>query len=250
MWRVVLQFSHPGPRSENQDALGYWISGDGNTMAAAVCDGVGGSPCGALAASTACAAFLDYFRTGDVIPESHGKYLEKEMRCAADFAHQAMIQSVSRKESCAGMATTLVACVAVGQGVGCVHCGDSRLYHIRKGTVLFRTEDHTVALELLRQGVLTSEEAAEAGRGGPLSRALVAEASRQPKAETTLLHPVQPGDILWLCTDGVWAYAEESSWLAFISGEVLNPVDTERKFMDLCASVTRDNFSGIALRYF
>src|SRR5882672_5860988 len=84
------------------------------------------------------------------------------------------------------------------------HVGDSRLYHLRRGGVLTRSRDHSHVELLLREGLITADQAqthpmrnfVECCLGGdPILRDMT---PARPRA-------LEPKDVLLVCTDGMWA---------------------------------------------
>jgi protein phosphatase len=98
-----------------------------------------------------------------------------------------------------GMATTLVACALRFDHAVVAHVGDSRCYLIRRGYARALTRDHTVANEQRRLGLISEREAAEGATRHLLSRAVGHELFVAPDIGD---HPVLPGDVLLLCSDG------------------------------------------------
>ena len=57
------------------------------------------------------------------------------------------------------MATTLTMIFVGVTGITLAHVGDSRIYHFRKGEILYQTEDHSLVNSLVKLGKITREEA-------------------------------------------------------------------------------------------
>lgn len=245
MWKALFHFSEKGPRNENQDAVFCWTSPDGVSAAAVLCDGVGGNPCGATASA------LVTGHLGHALRSLLEKKLHPDRERLSELvsATQLYVQEEAlRQPLCQGMATTVAALVVSGDtGVWQLHAGDSRIYHIRNGCILSQTEDHTPVNDLLRQGIITPEEAAASPRSSRISRAIRTGPGQSPSPEITLRDDVREGDLFFLCSDGVWAYVNETDWLACLSEAGLHPERASQKLQNLCTSLTRDNFSAILL---
>jgi protein phosphatase len=80
------------------------------------------------------------------------------------------------------------------------HVGDSRAYLLRGGDLRPITEDHSLVAELVRSGDLTRAQASEHPQKNLITRALGAE--EEVEVDTTVL-PIEPGDRLILCSDGL-----------------------------------------------
>jgi protein phosphatase len=81
--------------------------------------------------------------------------------------------------------------------------GDSRIYLIRDGAAMALTEDHSLVARMVRDGLLTPEEAEHHEQRNVLTAALGVDsasiAGDFPSEPLQLL----PGDIILLCTDGL-----------------------------------------------
>jgi PPM family protein phosphatase len=80
------------------------------------------------------------------------------------------------------------------------HVGDSRAYLLRGGELQPVTEDHSLVAELVRSGDLTRAQAAEHPQKNLITRALGAD--EEVEVDTAVL-PVEAGDRLLLCSDGL-----------------------------------------------
>jgi serine/threonine protein phosphatase PrpC len=97
-----------------------------------------------------------------------------------------------------------------------VHVGDSRAYLARNGSLQRLTEDHTVAAEMVRDGQLTAEEAADHPHRVVLTRAL----GVGPEVPLdTSSRPVEPGDRLLLCSDGLFNHVPDDELAALLRAE-------------------------------
>ena len=110
-----------------------------------------------------------------------------------------------------GMSTTASVVQFVGELVVVGQVGDSRVYLARDGTVTQLTEDHTWLNLQVQQGLLTPEQAR--GRAGKniITRAV---GLREFVEVDILVVPVQAGDRLLLCSDGLHAYLDSGATLS------------------------------------
>jgi len=111
-----------------------------------------------------------------------------------------------------GMSTTASVVLVVGELVIVGQVGDSRVYLARDGAVSQLTEDHTWLNVQVKQGVLTPEQARRKHSTGKqmITRAV---GLREFVEVDTLVMPVQVGDRLLLCSDGLHAYLDSSETL-------------------------------------
>ena len=186
--------THAGKiRKNNEDSL---LVGEGRDHSLfAVADGIGGFEAGEVASSIAVDVLKD-LAPSDSLEEAIGK------------ANRRILESARSDEKLSGMGTTVVAARfrgACGSSsdeplAEVSHVGDSRAYLLRGGEMKPVTEDHSLVAELVRNGDLTRAEASEHPQRNLITRALGAE---EEVAVDTAVLPVEVGDRLLLCSDGL-----------------------------------------------
>jgi protein phosphatase len=87
-----------------------------------------------------------------------------------------------------------------GDRVEVAHAGDSRLYRLRGGTLECLTDDHSFVSQMLREGMLTAEQAAVHPMRSLITRALGRDPDVDYAAQSI---EAAPGDIFLLCSDGL-----------------------------------------------
>ena len=194
----VFQVSRKGGRDNNEDRMGYCYTRESGLFVLA--DGMGGHPEGEVAAQLAL----------QIVAERYQKEAKPMVRDVTAFlssallaAHHALICYASDKAMLDTPRTTIVAVVVQGNCATWVHCGDSRLYLVRDGVLVARTQDHSFAEQ--HRAALTPMAFANRNilytcLGSPT----------QPVLET--MGPVQlrQGDKIMLCSDGLWDSVRES----------------------------------------
>jgi protein phosphatase len=117
-------------------------------------------------------------------------------------AHQQILKLSSRNAAMAGMGTTCTALAIVGGRAWAAHVGDSRLYLVRGGAIYQISEDQTQCMEMVRQGLMSPEEAEHHEDRNVLAHAM---GTRPELAVVTWPEPmpVRPGDRFVLCSDGL-----------------------------------------------
>ncbi len=179
---------------------------------AVVADGMGGEEGGEIASRLAVDAVRDTYLA---LPE------RDPQQCLIEgfkAAHDAILECVRQRPGLQGMGTTCTA-VAITDGHAHVaHIGDSRLYLIRGSSLLRLTHDHTAINNLIEQGVITLEEADTHPQRHVLTAALGAH--REVSADFSPAPiPLQAGDVLVLCTDGLWGQITDDELLSTASGK-------------------------------
>lgn len=183
--------SDPGRvRTNNEDCV------HAGRRLVAVADGIGGLPAGEIASDIVIRA-LAALDGGPAAGEP-----QRALRKAVDAANQEIRRSTQANPANDGMGTTVTAVLLAGDAgdrVGLLHVGDSRAYLLRDGGLTQLTRDDTYVQALVDQGVLTPEGARNHPQRSLVTRAVHGE----HLAPTCQLLPVQLGDRLLLCSDGL-----------------------------------------------
>ena len=186
-------------RKENQDA--YLVreeTATGQTICV-VCDGMGGAAGGRLASRIAVETFtseLEKILSVDMPPQQ----LREASSYAVSLANKAVRDAASRLEEYHNMGTTLVAAVSYDSGMVISNVGDSRAYHITEGGITRITKDHSLVERMVDRGDITAEEARRHPNRNLITRALGPDADAQCDG---YICPMETGDFLLLCTDGL-----------------------------------------------
>lgn len=186
-----------------------------------VCDGMGGHAAGEVAS-----------RLGvETIRESLAKYLRGEKtdlvgrpmdNCSPEssylvssiqLANRAIFQAATTQREYLGMGTTVVAVLALDDRVALAHVGDSRIYRIRGGKIAQVSKDHSLVQMQVDKGLMTPEEAHESQYRHMITRALGLKETVEVDLQE---QPVEPGDILLLCSDGLSDLVADEEMLATV----------------------------------
>jgi protein phosphatase len=194
----VYQQTHIGGRKVNQDRMGYLYTRDALLLVLA--DGMGGHLRGEVAAAVALQTMSTLFRA------QAAPYVRKPERFLEEAIEQAHedIRSYARMRGMPDSPrTTIVACLIQHNTAVWAHCGDSRLYWLRRGQVLARTRDHSQIEYLISKGLATPAEQSTHPDRNKLYNCL--GATTPPRIEMSRQVALEPGDVIFLCSDGVWA---------------------------------------------
>lgn len=196
------QLSDPGRvRSRNEDYLGHVLPDSPQQARShgwlfALADGVGGQRQGEVASRAAIEEVVAGFRRA-AVSAPHRDLLTSLVQAANARVCETEILAGAAG---AGMASTIVVCALRFDRATVAHVGDSRLYVIRKGETRQITQDHTVAKEQARMGILAAAEAGRAVTRHVLSRSLGKGLFASVEInEVQLLR----GDVVLLCSDGL-----------------------------------------------
>jgi len=193
----IYQESRRGARRSNQDRIAYCHSKDALLMLLA--DGMGGHLHGEIAARIAVQFITEAFRR-EATPALPDPALF--LRRSITGAHHAIIGHAAEGGLGEAPRTTCVACVVQDSGASWAHAGDSRLYHIRDGTTLAQTKDHTRVQQQIDQGRLREDVAATHPERNQVFNCL--GSARPPQVELSGAVRLHSGDTLILCSDGLW----------------------------------------------
>jgi serine/threonine protein phosphatase PrpC len=114
-----------------------------------------------------------------------------------------------------GSGTTLTCGMVLGNRLFVGHVGDSRAYLWgEEAAAQLLTTDHSVVTQLVEIGQLTSEEAAVHPQRNMLYRAIGQGVALEVDVST---HVLQSGDLLVLCSDGLWGLLPDEQMWSIIS---------------------------------
>ncbi len=220
---TIYQASRQGGRKNNQDRVAYSYSRDALLMV--VADGMGGHMHGEIAAQIAVTTLTDYFQ------KMAKPRLDDPLAFLADVmarAHYAINDYAVEQNLLEIPHTTCVAAVIQGDTAYWAHVGDSRLYFFSEGKLIARTEDHTAVAQLVRDGIISEEEAGIHPERNKVSNCLGGYMT--PEVECSAPLPMHDADTLLLCTDGVWGSLNVHEIGAILDAYTLE--DAVRHLMD------------------
>ena len=188
---------HPGlVREENQDRVARVDVPLGELFL--VLDGVGGRTGGSRAAALGRDEYARFLAKVPAGSDAADGVQQATTWVNARLADARQSGPVEMQE----MASTVALVLLTADKVYAGHIGDSRVYRVRGGVCEILTEDHSVVQRMITQGILTSEQARSHPSASVLTRSL-----GQPEAQMDLFaHDVETGDLLLLCSDGLWGY--------------------------------------------
>jgi protein phosphatase len=225
-------------RQNNEDCCGTFVESDVRVLVA-VADGVSGEEGGEIASRTAIdvtvKAYSESKKEWDVPKRLHRAVQQANI----DIHDRALVVTELRR-----MATTLTALVVDGPMAHAAHVGDSRLYLMRGGTIVQKTKDHTVAGERRRMGVISAERAKDHPGRSVLTRSLGRELIA---AVDRIAFPVESGDTLLVCSDGLYNVLADDEILDLAGGK--DPAAACAALLDAANSRgTPDNLTAAVVR--
>ncbi len=240
----IAQQTDTGGRPSNQDRIAVAEREDAAVLVLA--DGLGGHAGGELAAQVLV----------DTITQSFERISEPLIADPATFIVLSVIRghcainhvAKGRYPPDDSPRTTAVVCLIQDGHAYWGHVGDSRLYVIRDGRVLTRTQDHSTSEQMRCDGIVSEETLRSLDWYGQLTRCV--GGPRRPIVTLGDAMTLAPGDSILLCSDGLWRAFEDEELGRRLDGE-----PAERALDDLIGEVAQrvagecDNISGIVMRW-
>ncbi|MEK7745735.1 MAG: Stp1/IreP family PP2C-type Ser/Thr phosphatase [Elusimicrobiota bacterium] len=179
-----------------------------------VADGMGGHNSGEVASQTAVDTILQCARqmlSGSkiIVPDGdHSRPVRsRQLEYMVQTANMMIFEKGRAFPKDHGMGTTVVAVLLDPKSLTVAHVGDSRLYRHRAGALEQITDDHSLVMDQVRQGLITREQAEHSNLQNILTRALGTE---EKVVVDVAEHPVLPGDSFLLCSDGLTKMVSEA----------------------------------------
>jgi protein phosphatase len=224
-----------------------------------IADGMGGHNAGEVAARLAVDAVVDFVtaalsdeRPGqdDTQPFGVDPALTEGgnlLRTAIHLANVQILESASSAHQYAGMGTTVVAALILGDRLSVAHVGDSRLYLFASDRLRQLTSDDSWVATVLAQNPKTDPVVL---KHHPMRNALTNVVGARPRLDVHVVEEtLKGGERLLLTTDGVHGVLDErylervlleTSDLAEVPGEIVKAALTRG---------SRDNCTAVAAVY-
>jgi len=255
VWAQVLETSEGGP-------VGLFI----------VCDGLGGHLGGEVASHWAIETLkkelAEVFIHRD--PRATVRLTETEMNEGLDESDATRLSSTSkiesqviealqkanyvvrevalqRPEQAADAGTTVTMAIVIGKRAIIANIGDSRTYLVRKHELRQISRDHSLVASLVENGQLKSQDIFNHPQRNVIFRSL--GQNRQVQVDT-FWEMLEPGDYLFLCSDGLWEMIPDEK-------EIVDIIEGTRSLDNACKKLVNaansaggvDNISVILARY-
>jgi protein phosphatase len=194
-------------RSENQDFGTLTADGEEKDSRPGgrlfiVADGMGGHRGGATASRLAVETVKSQYLG------SESDDVASSLRQALSRANARVFAEAQSNPDLRGMGTTTSVLAARQHQAWLAHVGDSRIYLVRGDSIKQLTDDHSLVATMVREGLLTSQEAETHPRRNVLQRSIgVAE-----DVDVDVRGPIdlQAGDVFILCSDGLHGLVKEA----------------------------------------
>lgn len=210
----------------------------------AMADGMGGHQAGDIASSVAVQMLEKYtspsgFSSNQEFEEKAERMLWNAFSAANSHIHDLGKANPDRE----GMGTTLTCALIDFDYAYIGHVGDTRAYTVSSAGITQITADHSVVGQMVTEGIITEQEARTHAKRNILTRAIGPELN----VEIDLLRlPVQAGDIVFMCSDGLYSMVTAGEIYQVLGGE-MNLHAACNHLVDLAISRgSGDNVSAVA----
>lgn len=212
-------FSECGSRRRNEDYLRIVDRQRQGRFLAVLCDGMGGYGSGDVAARTVADCICTCWARSASSDDSAMRAVKVDLVC--NEAHQALVS----KAACV-MGTTMAMVSIVDGETIFAHCGDSRIYLVRNGQIIYRSADH----------VGLSPE------GWPVVTRCFSTVSEDYHPDVEV-YDLLPDDRILLCSDGVYGSGKSARL-----EHCLLAIDCDIETIEsIAASPSHDNYSAILI---
>jgi serine/threonine protein phosphatase PrpC len=198
--KIAAQTDRGKRREHNEDC--YYIDQKYNLFV--IADGMGGHSAGGIASQMVVAVFQNWVEGLNGGPTSSlnaSPSEKKEVLSQLTMEANRRVYTYSRQHSFhEGMGTTLTTGFLQFPHLVYVHVGDSRLYILRDGTLTQITKDHSLVQEMVDAGKMSPERARVHPQRNIIRKAVGLESTVSIDSGC---YPIQQGDIVLVCTDGL-----------------------------------------------
>ncbi|MFP6581852.1 MAG: protein phosphatase 2C domain-containing protein [Candidatus Hydrogenedentota bacterium] len=210
-------------KKENEDSFGVFLENTPNLNLfdegglLVVADGLGGHMGGEIASKLAVSIMKDIAKESPPGPDGDGNVDVPMLGLMERYTKMSNTSVFQTNEDMntggKPMGTTMVSALVSPKKVHISNVGDSRVYHVRDGDIIVRTEDHSWVDEQVKMGLMSKSEAEVDARRNVVTRSVGTRA--EVEVDTYMWHIV-PGDWLLVCTDGLVNMVSDNDMVAEI----------------------------------
>ncbi|HEY0721123.1 MAG TPA: protein phosphatase 2C domain-containing protein [Gammaproteobacteria bacterium] len=239
----IGQANRLGNRHSNQDRFRAIESEYGVLLVLG--DGMGGSASGEVAAQTLVDTAEELYSAQPATVRD----VPRLFRTIILTAHHRIIEWGARQNPPVAPGSTAVLCLLQEGNGYWAHVGDSRLYLFHKGLPIYRTVDHSYVEQLYQKGRISrSEQESHPGRN------MITQCIGCQKSEPEIAYgkpvPLKEGDVLLLCSDGLWAQLDDAQMGSILEDHPLqDSLDRMAERAERNSYPRSDNISVLALRF-
>jgi serine/threonine protein phosphatase PrpC len=240
----IGQVNRLGNRSSNQDRFVALETDHGVLLVLG--DGMGGQAFGEVAAEL----LVEQARRDYLTAPRPIKNVDDFLRGILLRSHHAINEFGSCQHPPSSPGTTGVLCLIQDGQANWAHVGDSRLYLYQQGLPIYRTTDHSYVEQLFQKGKISRWEQESHPQRNQITECLGVRIE-EPKVTLSKTVALKPGDIIMLCSDGLWGPLDD----ALMGSMLLTDGDIEHCLYNMAEKAEQlsyprsDNISVLALRF-
>ena len=237
---AIVTFTYNKQQSGQSVPVGFYL----------VADGMGGHDAGDLASRTVNQIVTNWVIKIQVLPDlrKSTRKLTAEnipaeiLKRALTEANTALQRHAQSRNSDLG--STVTAVLLIGDTATIVNVGDSRTYRMRNNQLLQITRDHSLVARLVESNVISPEEVRSHPRRNEIYRSLGHSPDIKVDEYTV---PLQRGDRLIMCSDGLWEMVLDEDILRIIQTSRTPQEAADQLIIAANAAGGEDNISVIVV---
>jgi protein phosphatase len=191
-------------------------------------DGMGGHLAGEVASTLAVRAVARHILQAYLTPLSEQEHSADEPSLREILTEAVRKANELVLEHVPGGGTTLLCALLLGNQAYIANVGDSRAYLVSPEGCRQITRDHSIVDVMVELGQMTAEEAVHHPQRNVLYRAV---GQRGPLEVDTFFCRIPPGEVLLLCSDGLWEMVNE--------GDIAHIVTISSSLQEACDALVR-----------
>lgn len=200
-----------------------------------VADGMGGHSAGERASQAVVDEFASLIGRTDISAGAVRECIATAQRSVTDIG--------------GGAGSTLSGVVAVQESQGrwtwiVMNLGDSRVYRCVGGRIQALSQDHSEVAELLRAGILDSEQA----RHHPHKNVITKAVGDGESDADYWITPIVPGDTVLICSDGLHGVLDEGTLYRWLASDSSADTIAAGLVNEAIAEGSRDNVTAVVIR--
>ncbi len=174
------------------------------------------------------------------------KNIEDSLKAAVRQANRAILSYGEEQSGARGLGCTVTSALVQDDQAFIVNVGDSRTYLLRNGELTVLTKDHSLVQRLVDEKQITPDEVYTHPQRNLIYRSLGAG---HKHVDPDVFHqPLQPGDTLLLCSDGLWEMVRRQDLISILQQE-----DDPRQICDRLIDTANahggeDNITAVVVR--
>jgi PPM family protein phosphatase len=174
------------------------------------------------------------------------KNIEDSLKAAVRQANRAILSYGEEQSGARGLGCTVTSALIQDDQASIVNVGDSRTYLLRNGELTVLTRDHSLVQRLVEEKQITPDEVYTHPQRNLIYRSLGAG---HKSVDPDVFHQtLQPGDMLLLCSDGLWEMVRRQDLIGILQQEE-DPQQICNRLIDTAnANGGEDNITAVVVK--